>query len=60
MIAMSNIRNKKDRISVVLTRQRDRLQTLYDWNTVGLSGDEVGDLADLITRMNQVIARFKQ
>ncbi len=57
---MANIRNKKDRIAVVLTRQRDKLQTLYDWNTVGLNGQEVGELADLITRMNQVISVMKQ
>ena len=56
----NNIRNKKDRISVVLTRQRDRLQTLYDWNTAGLEAEDVAALSILISNMGKVIARFKQ
>ncbi len=59
-MAQRNIRNKKDRISKVLTHQRDRLQTLYDWNTVGLQDHEVAALSDLISQMGKVIGVMKQ
>ena len=56
----ANTRYNKSRIASVVTRQRDKLQFIYDYHTTGFEDHEVTAISDLITQMGRVIAVLKQ